>query len=422
MEPCSIKGVDGAEDLPVQVSGCQLFCDAGTNPYSDRLFTSEETLRRIEPFLKTHGITRLARLTGLDRIGIPVWNAVIPNSKSIVINQGKGITDSDAKASAAMEALERSVAGNPNLEISTATLAEMRAGSIPVATLPELVARHQSDIEDSDVVNWARGFDLIGKQEIWVPADAIILDRTGENSRFWQSSDGLASGNNRDEALLHGLLERIERDALALWQVSSLQSRLDLCVDPASFGNPVLDNLIEKIIRAGLLLRIFDVTSDIGVPAFTAVLAQTEISAMKRPLFIDVAQGNGAHPNPVRAVIRAVTEAAQSRLTFISSARDDVFPQDFVRPLPQEIQDYFTARPNPYRSPMEVLPAGPWPLLQHTLMRLKQAGISSAIAVSLTAGSEPFSVVKMIVPQLENPEGPRKRRFGPRAISRSLLA
>lgn len=422
MEPSSVNGFDGTEDLLAPASGRQHLFDAGTNPYSDRLFAPEETFRRIEPFLKTHGITRLARLTGLDKIGIPVWNAVMPNSKSIVINQGKGITDCDAKVSAAMEALERSVASRPNLDLSTATLAEMRAGSIPVETLPDLVARHQQDIEDCDVINWARGLDLIGKQEIWVPADAVILDRTRENLRFWQSSDGLASGNSHDEAVLHGLLERIERDAVALWRVSSLQSRLDLCVDPTSFDDRVLNDLIEKIVRAGLLLRIFDVTSDIGVPAFTAVLAQAEVSMLKRPRFIDVAEGNGAHPNPVRAVIRAVTEAAQSRLTFISGARDDVFPQDFVRPLPQEIQEYFTAKPKPYRSSTAVLPTGACSLLSHTLTRLTQAGISSAIAVSLTAGSEPFSVVKMVVPQLENPEGSRKRRFGPRAISRALLS
>ena len=63
--------------------------------------------------LPRFGVTRLSRLTGLDSIGVPVWNAVSPNARSIVINQGKGITDLDAKVSAAMEALERSIAGDP---------------------------------------------------------------------------------------------------------------------------------------------------------------------------------------------------------------------------------------------------------------------------------------------------------------------
>ncbi len=86
---------------------------ATSSPYSDRACSAEETFRRIEPCLAAHGITRLGRLTGLDKVGIPVWQAVSPNARSIVINNGKGITDLDAKVSAAMEALERTVAGAP---------------------------------------------------------------------------------------------------------------------------------------------------------------------------------------------------------------------------------------------------------------------------------------------------------------------
>ena len=81
--------------------------------YSDRICGPEQTWSRIEALLPRFGVTRLSRLTGLDRIGIPVWNAVSPNARSIVINQGKGIADIDAKVSAAMEALERAVAGEP---------------------------------------------------------------------------------------------------------------------------------------------------------------------------------------------------------------------------------------------------------------------------------------------------------------------
>ena len=83
--------------------------------YSDRACAPEETLARIAPLLPRFGITRLARVTGLDCIGIPVWNAIVPNARSIVVNQGKGLTDIDAKVSAAMEALERTIASNPVL-------------------------------------------------------------------------------------------------------------------------------------------------------------------------------------------------------------------------------------------------------------------------------------------------------------------
>lgn len=98
------------------------------NGYSDRICSPEQTWSRIEAILPRFGITRLSRLTGLDRLGIPVWNAVSPNARSIVINQGKGITDIDAKVSAAMEALERAVAGAPPRRNPPGRAARLRGG------------------------------------------------------------------------------------------------------------------------------------------------------------------------------------------------------------------------------------------------------------------------------------------------------
>lgn len=66
----------------------------------------EETLRIIQPYIKKAGITRIASLTGLDNIGIPVYTCIRPNSKNLSTSQGKGITDSLAMCSAYMEAIE----------------------------------------------------------------------------------------------------------------------------------------------------------------------------------------------------------------------------------------------------------------------------------------------------------------------------
>jgi ribosomal protein S12 methylthiotransferase accessory factor len=66
----------------------------------------EQTLARVRPFLGRMGITRVANVTGLARIGIPVVQAVRPNSRSLSVSQGKGLTLAAAKASALMEAGE----------------------------------------------------------------------------------------------------------------------------------------------------------------------------------------------------------------------------------------------------------------------------------------------------------------------------
>lgn len=368
------------------------------------------------------GISRLARLTGLDKIGIPVWNAVSPNAKSIVINQGKGVTDIDAKVSAAMEALERAVACSPSVPARTATQRDLRDNGDRALALPGLVAAGQADLGDDERIAWLRGFDLVDGVTTWVPREAAILDRTIDGCRYWQSSDGLASGNTETEAILHGLLERIERDAETLWRLQPLLSKHSGCIDPISFEDPVLDDMTARITAAGLQLRLFDITSDIGIPCCAATLADAGILSAKRARYHDVTIGHGAHPVARRAAIRAVTEAAQSRLTYISGARDDVYHETFTRELPRETQRLFEAAPQRKAVTSTEVIGGPQALLSHVMQRLEKARIQTVIVVPLLQDAAPFSVVKVFVPDLENPDGLRKRRFGERALARALEA
>lgn len=396
---------------------------ASDNPdiYSDRVCSPEETFARIECLLPAFGIMRLARLTGLDSIGIPVWNAVSPNAKSIVINQGKGITDIDAKVSAAMEALERAVACDPSAPVLTETRRALLKKGERALSLPGLVAAGRTDLGDDEPTSWLRGLDLLDRRTTFIPLHAALLDRTLDQCRYWQSSDGLASGNTEDEAILHGLLERIERDAETLWRLRPLAVRLDTCIDPDRFEDPILDDMTGRIAAAGLTVRLFDMTSDIGVPCLSAVIADAGILGAKAARYHDVTAGHGAHPDPRRAAIRAITEAAQSRLTYISGARDDVFPETFTRRLPRETQQLFEASPVDRTLPAAtVAGSGAGALLDHVMGALRRAGIGTVVAVPLASTPLPFSVVKVFVPELENPDGARKRRFGGRALSHAL--
>jgi YcaO-like protein with predicted kinase domain len=388
--------------------------------YSDRSCPAPVTFRRIEPYLAPAGVTRLGRLTGLDRIGIPVWNAVSPNARSIVINQGKGITDIDAKVSAAMEALERSFACSPAIVRRSSSRRELAKAGETSQTLSCLLGTGKQELAEDETLEWVNGFDILNNEPVWVPFDAVVLDRTRLDNRYWQSSDGLASGNTETEAILHGLLERVERDAYVLWSVTPAGFRERLCVNPRSFSDPIIDNLTTRVEDAGLQLKLFDITSDIGVPTYSAFLASRNILQHPTPRFHDATIGHGTHPIPRRAVIRAITEAAQSRLTHISGARDDVFHETYKRPLAPEILALFNATAQDAQ-----LQSGPsFQNLQQLLAlvsnRLTARGVRSAISVPLTGGDVPFSVVKMLVPDLENPDGLRKYRFGQRALSRSL--
>jgi ribosomal protein S12 methylthiotransferase accessory factor len=128
----------------------------------------------------------------------------------------------------------------------------------------------------------------------------------------------------------------------------------------------------------------------------------------------------------VRAAIRAVTEAVQSRLTYISGARDDISPATFSRCLPPLMRQAFAAVAAPPAAAIGLDGMAGHEqqdlarLLQHVLDRLRNRRIASVIAVRLSDDTLPFSVVKVVIPELENPEGERAQRFGTRALARAI--
>jgi ribosomal protein S12 methylthiotransferase accessory factor len=130
---------------------------------------------------------------------------------------------------------------------------------------------------------------------------------------LYVSSNGLASGNCTEEAQLHALCEEVERHGLRLTREGT---RERVAVDPESVDDPECRRLIERIGRAGMKLGIFDVGWEAGVPSF-----QVDLVAADLP---NVWLGAGTHPSPAVALARALTEAAQSRLAYISGARDDL--------------------------------------------------------------------------------------------------
>ena len=71
-----------------------------------RVAQPEDTLDWIRPKLRPLGVTRIGDITGLDRIGIPVFQAILPLSRNLSVKLGKGRTEAASAVSAAMEAIE----------------------------------------------------------------------------------------------------------------------------------------------------------------------------------------------------------------------------------------------------------------------------------------------------------------------------
>jgi ribosomal protein S12 methylthiotransferase accessory factor len=387
-----------------------------------RSCSAGETFQRVSPILSRLGITRVAKQTSLDCIGVPVWCAYTPNAKAIVIAQGKGIDDDAARTSAVMEAVERAVAASPACQTVSNTPSSLRSSGEVVNTLDSLLAVKAMPIRDDETILWASATNLLTGQKVWLPVEAIQLDRTLIAPRFWQSSDGLASGNSLIEATLHGLLERVERDAMTLWQVTTSAKRYQPRIDTSQIVNPDLQGLLGRISAAEMEIAVFDITSDLAVPCVVALLKpRHQPQAGEGFRHVDITLGAGCSISPEIAVMRAITEAVQSRMTFIAGARDDVMPKTFSQPAAPTIIAAFDA---PVSMQLEDLPritaSCTEQALHRVVERLQTKGIPDIYALDISPNWLPAAVVKVVVPQLENPEGERRQRFGGRAISRAL--
>jgi ribosomal protein S12 methylthiotransferase accessory factor len=376
----------------------------------------------MRPLFQKFGITRLADITGLDEIGIPVWSAIRPNARTLAVSQGKGVDAPAAQASAVMEAVEMAVAERVAIPTRRMTAAALAQDGGAVESLPDLVAQGRPPLLDDEEIDWAAGYDISADRTVWVPLDAVRLDQPiseREASRYWRSSDGLASGNLLIEAALHGVLERIERDAMALWRLRSDGEVRQRCVVPTAFGDPILSDLVARVEGAGLGVHLFDVTTDVDVPVFFCVIAPRGSRKASAWKYLELVSGSGCHPLPARAAIRALTEAVQSRLTVISGARDDIIPAAYDAPLSPDLLAYLAVEPA--KSPAGRDSRGePLPremLLAGVVEKLRAVGLGRVIVVPLSGHSEEFAVAKMIVPGLEHPAGARRTTWGRRALS-----
>jgi len=400
------------------IDAASLLARGVVSRYFDRVLAPAETLAALRPRLPDFAITRLARLTGLDEVGIPVWAAIRPNAATLAVSQGKGVDDDAAAASAMMEAIEVATAERRDLPHLTLSSRAMAASGRRAAALTELLRVGASPPADDDLVEWIEGFDLMDDAPVWVPLDAVTLGEAASQARYWQSTDGLASGNVLWEAAFHGLCERVERDALTLWSLAGDAEVGERCRDPRDFGDPALVALAAKIDAAGLRLRLFDISTDVAVPVWFATISPPPESDPARWRHFDLQSGSGCHPDPARAAIRAVTEAAQSRVTAISGARDDFDPDAYRACVALDLLALVGAEPS-RRAPAAATVA-PADYLRHIASRLAAVGVGSAIVAPLESGERGFAVAKALVPDLETVPGARRFPLGRRALLAKL--
>ena len=410
-----------ANRTPAVVPGAKAY-RGGTH----RSRTPEETLRAFLPLAERMGITRLANVTGLDCIGIPVYMACRPLSRSVAVSQGKGLTPLEAKVSAFMEAAETFHGETITQPLKMASFAELSRDH-RVVDIDGLPRSRLGEFDPGRQILWIEGAALAGGEPLWVPLELVSTNYTLPQPQgsfaFAANTNGLASGNTFEEAALHALCEVIERDALSLWRLGGEAARAATKLDPATVDSALCRDLLARYAAAGLDVGLWDVTSDLGVPVFCCAVAERSDVAVEAEL------GAGCHPDREVALLRALTEAAQSRTTRIAGSRDDYVPESYdsaAKLARNRTAQLWLAEP-PRRSFAAVPSLGGATIpgdLQGVLARLAAEGIGQVVAVDLSKSDVGLPVVRVVAAGLEGAyQGAGSDyRPGPRACARGLGA
>ncbi len=372
-----------------------------------RIVDPEVTLTHITGALPVMGITRVANVTGLDRIGIPVVMVARPNSRSLSVAQGKGVTLSAAKASGVMEAIESYHGEHITRPLKIASYEELRYTHNVVD--PEQLCRvGTSTYHPHLIFTWIEATDLFSNEPVWVPYEVVHTNYSrpfpAGSGCFAMSSNGCASGNHILEAINHGLCEVVERDSTTLWQALSEERKADTRIDLGTITDPSCLHILERFQNASVGVVVWETTTEIGIPGFLCSIFDLDQSVFETQY---TTSGMGCHPSRIIALLRALTEAAQSRLTLIAGSRDDLSRSRYERfsnadELRRNLD--FLQHQSPMRPFDKVVSFESNSIRDDAswiLERLEKAGFGQALFVDLTRAEFGIPVVRLIVPGLE---------------------
>jgi len=391
---------------------------------SYRAVPPTETLARAQRMGGRLGVTRVTDTTRLDRIGIPVFAAIRPDAAehSLCVNAGKGVRSIEAQVGAYMEAIEYAVAER-SAKLADVYNADARdvLGRGSRAGVIELCPVFRAQIDADGPIECIDAEELVSGTTVPLPSELVFFPywpRTG-SPIYGSTTNGLASGNTIEEATLHALFEVIERDITAFNRVLGDARR----VAHETLPGPARA-LIEKITAADCLVSVREFPNDFGIPMFECYLKDQAGSAIAA-----LAGGFGCHADPDIAIVRAITEACQSRLSMIHGGRDDLARADVLTGkvpaavLDRNVDIYFGDRTRGESISYEEVRASVVrrgslrDLIEGTIERLLSCDIAQVCRVTLTDAADELQVVRVVVPTLEFHSG-AVVRVGPRLLGR----
>jgi len=389
------------EDIPIKFI-------KGTYRVKDPVDTYDSN----EEKLRTAGITRITEITHLDRVKIPVFSSIRPTAQSggVSVYAGKGATVEQARASAMMEGFERYSAEKQDIDqekISISAYNEIKNDSVLNPRDLLLPKSFENQNIEMQKLEWIEAEEIISESPILVPANAVFHPYIPNReikpcamAMFKGNTNGLASGNVIEEAVLHGIFEVVERDA---WSIFELTKRNKKQIDLDTIENETVSELVEKFTSQGIKIKLMDITADLKIPT---IVASADDTVLKDAALLTL--GVGTHLNPEIAAIRALSEVAQSRATQIHGTREDTVRADFMRKAGYENmkrtnKDYFVEEDEKINlSDIENKITGSIKRdIEVSIEEVQKAGLDKVIYYDLTREEIGVNVARVIIPKAE---------------------
>lgn len=356
------------------------------------------------------GIREVREITGADSLGVSVFVSVRPMALGESFTFGKGLDPLDAQVGAYMEAIEYYYAepGTGRVQTQWGTPRDVVGSDDREDAILDFVPMiHREAFLDRPLL-LAVANDLATGEPGFIPAELVFCPAppVGQ-SLFGSSTNGLASGNSLIDASIQSLLELIERD---IWSFEMIHGT-SVLVNESTLPDSVR-LIIEQATQGGLTLKIRTVPNDYEIPFFAAFVFDE-----RNPALSTFNGGWGCDLSRHRALIRAVTEAAQSRVAFLDGgrripkmSRSPSTSQDvkLVQRHMRGVSDS-SGQISLEEIPDQMVDGSLDRQMAAVIACLRKVVDASVFRVIYTPSGAPIQVVRLIVPFLENLKFTRMR-------------
>ena len=367
---------------------------AGDGPDPDPEALLAALLRRRSSF----GITRVGSVTRLGGLGFPVAQAVRPLALSNAVTQGKGMDATQAGLSAILEAIETWAAEQAPVRASPPR---------PAGDAEAALWGHLWPDGASPAIGWIAGVDLLDGTAGCVPlglVDTVYALPSPHPSWFVRTTTGLGAGPTWRHAAAHAALECVEREAL--WRARRRPHFFDRHqVDLAAAPEPV-SLLLRRLGEAGLVAGAWRVPAPL--PVYWCHVMEDGRGDELAPL---PAEGFGCDVTESGALLRAVLEACQARLTAIAAAREDLSADRYAPGLDRDRLARWRVVLSGAGAAIPPDPESSGDRLAAALRALGELGARRVMAVPLAQDPGlPLAVVRVVAPPLHT--DPREGQHG----------